>query len=74
MCICEICGMEIKFPNYIINKFEGMIETFYECAMCYLTLEIDEYNEFKDDFPLDSNFHIEKLKKINKLTKSLRGW
>ena len=68
--ICEQCGKKITLPNYSINHFEGMYETFDECAECNLDYLIDRYMEFKDDFT-SIEFHNEQLKQINNLTKSL---
>jgi len=64
--ICEICGKEIMFPNYIQDKFEGMYETFYECAMCDLEFRIDRYMEFKDE-AIGLKFHEIELTQINAL-------
>ena len=66
--ICEICGKEIKYPNYIDKASEGMYESFYECAKCNLEFLIDRYMDFKEDFPNDSKFHQIELMKINTLT------
>lgn len=70
--ICEICGKEIIAPNYIFNSSKVLYETFYECAFCNLIFIIEQYNEFKDDFPLTSDFHIRQFNQINKLISSLQ--
>ena len=69
--ICEICGREIKFPNFIYRKSIGIYDDMYECAMCVLDNAINEYMNFKENFP-DWRFHKQQLEYINNLTFQLK--
>ena len=69
--ICEICGKEIKYPNFIYHKFTRIYDDMYKCAMCVLDNAIDEYMNFKENFP-DWPFHKQQLEYINNLTFQLK--
>lgn len=69
--ICEICGKEIIYPNFVYNSSYSGFERFYECGLCTLDFHFEQYNEFKDCFPNTLSFHFEQLEQINSLNSEL---
>lgn len=64
--ICEVCGKEIIAPNYIVDSFQDLYNSYYECALCNLEYQMDAYMEFKDE-AIGLSFHEIQLAKINAL-------